>query len=300
MSERMKGILLIVISAFGYGVMPSISTLAYGLGYTVSQVLFYRFFLSALMIWGVIGFYKVPIKMSFKHGVYLALIGFLGYTLCSKVLFIGYQYVSGSVATMILFTHPIFVVLGESAFAKQWPSKFKIGAMGLTVIGLLVILFDPSAQMNTYGVLMCFLSSVTYAIYCLGLAEPKTRQLHTFVVTAFVVTLSAIYNLIECIQTGTAITQIEPKGLMLLSILALLGTVIPAITFFEGLKYVGSGSATIISTVEPAFVYLFEVLILGQSLVFKNVIGGLIIAVGILLINGESSEKSIKVDPNNT
>lgn len=292
MTDKMKGIILIVISAFGYATMPSISTLAYDLGYNVSQVLFYRFMISAVMIWSVIAFYRVPVKMSFKHGVYLTAIGFMGYTLCSKVLFIGYQYVSGSVATMILFTHPIFVVLGESAMAKSWPSKFKLGAMGLTIIGLIVILFDPTAQMNRYGVLMCFLSSVTYAIYCLGLAEPNTKKMHTFVVTAFVVTLSALYNLVECLQNGTTMVIAEPKGLLLLSILALLGTVIPAITFFEGLKYVGSGSATIISTVEPAFVYLFEALILGQALIFKNVIGGLVIAAGILLINAESTQQS--------
>lgn len=281
------GVILVVISAFGYALMPALSAAAYALNLNVSQVLFYRFAVAAVCAWVYIALLRIPVKMSFKQLVYLMIIGFLGYTICSKVLFIGYQYVSGSIATMILFAHPLFVVLGESFLEKKMPSRYKWGAMGLTMVGLIVILFDPSANYSNYGLLMCFLSALTYAIYCLGLTEKGIRTLHPMLVTAVVVTLSAVYNLVECIQFGSfGLAQAQEGWLVVLS-LGVFATVIPAVTFFSGLKIVGSGSATIISAVEPAFVYWIEVVILGGPLLFKNILGGVIIALGILLLQKE-------------
>lgn len=281
----MRGIILIVISAFGYALMPSLSSLSFDRGLTVSQVLFYRFGISAVLVWGMIFLKKIPYKMDVRQGLYILFIGFVGYTLCAKVLFMGYQYVSGSVATMILFTHPIFVVLGESALGRKWPSRNKVLAILLSLLGLLFILYEPNAHYSLYGVGLCFAASVSYAVYCLGLDAPKTRKLDSLVVTAYVVTLSAVYNLVECIQSGSSLIITDRLGLSYILILAIGATVIPAITFFSGLKIVGSGSATIISTVEPAFVYALEVVLLGQGIVGKNIFGGMIIAVGILLLN---------------
>lgn len=281
------GVLLVVISAFGYALMPALSAAAYGLKLNVSQVLFYRFSIAALCAWVYIALLKIPVKMSFKQLLYLSGIGFLGYTICSKVLFIGYQYVSGSIATMILFAHPLFVVLGESVLEKRIPSRFKWGAMAMTMVGLVVILYDPHANYSLYGLFMCFLSAVTYAIYCLGLTEKGVRNMHPMVVTAVVVTLSAVYNLVECIQFGGFGWEQAQSGWMIVVALAVFATVIPAVTFFSGLKIVGSGSATIISAVEPAFVYWIEVVVLGGPLLVKNIMGGIVIALGILLLQKE-------------
>lgn len=288
--QTLKGIILIVISAMGYAVMPSISTLAYARGLSVSTVLFYRFLISAIFVWVVIAVQKIPYKMSFKHGLYLTVIGFFGYTLCSKVLFMGYQYVSGSVATMILFTHPIFVVLGEAVLEKKIPSRNKLMAITMAIVGLIIILYEKNMTYSLYGVVLCFLSSVSYAVYCLGLSEPRTRNLPSLTVTAYVTTLSAAYNFVECIQSGSDLIVTDSVSLTLLAFLAIGGTVIPAITFFSGLKIVGSGAATIISTVEPAFVYILEVLVLGQAFIFKNILGGIVIAIAVVLLNEKKNQ----------
>ncbi len=289
-NQNILGTILILVSALGYAIMPSISSLAYDRGLNVSLVLFYRFLISAIFVWVLIITQKIPYKTSLKHGLYLCLIGFFGYTLCSKFLFMGYQYVSGSVATMILFTHPLFVVMGEAVIEKKAPSRNKILAISLALVGLVVILYEKNMTYNLYGLMLCFLSSITYAIYCLGFSEKKTIQMHSLSMTAYVVTLSAVYNFIECIQSESNLIITDSSSIALLVLLAIGGTVIPAITFFAGLKIVGSGTATIISTVEPAFVYILEVLVLGQVIISKNIIGGIIIAAAIILLNEKNNE----------
>lgn len=291
--EKIKGIILIVISAFGYAIMPSVSTLAYQRGLNVSQVLLYRFAISAILVWAIIGFHKIPYKTTFKHLIYLLTIGFIGYTLCSKVLFMGYQYVSGSVATMILFTHPILVVLGESIIERRFPSRNKLIAIALAIVGLCTIVYEMGMSYSVYGLILCFLSSITYAVYCLGLSEANTRKMNSLVVTAYVTTLSMVFNFIECLQNGTSFQLVDATSLGLLTLLAVGGTVIPAIAFFSGLKIIGSGSATIISTVEAAFVYMLEVLILGQAIIFKNVVGGLLIAMAVILLTEPSERRDL-------
>lgn len=283
--HKLAGIILVVISAIGYAIMPSVSVLAYDQGLSVSQVLLYRFTLSAVILWTVIGIWKIPFKTTFKHFLYIMAIGFVGYTLCSKVLFEGYKLVSGSVATMILFTHPVFVVLGEAVVQRVRPSRNKIMAMVLALIGVGVIVWEKEPTYSALGLLLCFLSSVSYAVYCLGLDEPKTRSMHTFAIAAYVTTLSAVYNLAECLYLKESLLVTNGTGLWLVTLLALFGTAIPAITFFAGLKKVGSGAATIISTVEPVFVYILEIVVLGGAVIFKNVVGGIIVLMAIVLID---------------
>lgn len=285
MDMKIKGILLIVVSAIGYAIMPSVSVLAYDRGLSVSQVLLYRFAISAIFIWGTIFWLKIPFKTTFKHLLYIVFIGFAGYTICSKVLFEGYKLVSGSVATMLLFTHPVFVVIGESVIQKTMPSRTKVIAMFLALLGVGIIVWEQHPTYNMMGILLCFLSSVSYAIYCLGLSEPKTRKMHTFSVAAYVITLSAVYNLLECIYLGESLIVTDPKGLTLVVLLAVVGTAIPAITFFSGLKIVGSGAATIISAVEPVFVYALEIIVLGGVIITKNIVGGLVVLVAVILID---------------
>jgi drug/metabolite transporter (DMT)-like permease len=189
-------------------------------------------------------------------------------------------------------------VLGEAVIERQMPSRNKIFAIILALVGLVVILYEKGMTYSLYGVVLCFLSSVTYAIYCLGLSEKNTRKMPSLTVTAYVTTLSAVYNLVECLQSGTGLVITDGASLGLLTLLAIGGTVIPAITFFSGLKIVGSGAATIISTVEPAFVYILEVLILGQAVIFKNVFGGLIIAAAVILLNEKTPILEIESQQN--
>ena len=63
------------------------------------------------------------------------------------------------------------------------------------------------------------------------------------------------------------------------------GTVIAFIWFYEGIQAVGPSRTAIFSNLVPAFGVLFSVLLLGEPLLISMVVGGLITALGVSLVN---------------
>ena len=63
------------------------------------------------------------------------------------------------------------------------------------------------------------------------------------------------------------------------------GTVIAFIWFYEGIQAVGPSRTAIFSNLVPAFGVLFSVLLLGEPLLTSMVVGGLITALGVSLVN---------------
>jgi drug/metabolite transporter (DMT)-like permease len=63
------------------------------------------------------------------------------------------------------------------------------------------------------------------------------------------------------------------------------GTVIAFIWFYEGIQAIGPSRTAIFSNLVPAFGVLFSVLLLGEPLLISMVVGGLITALGVSLVN---------------
>lgn len=63
------------------------------------------------------------------------------------------------------------------------------------------------------------------------------------------------------------------------------GNVIAFIWFYEGIQAVGPSRTAIFSNLVPAFGVLFSVLLLGEPLLISMVVGGLITALGVSLVN---------------
>jgi drug/metabolite transporter (DMT)-like permease len=72
----------------------------------------------------------------------------------------------------------------------------------------------------------------------------------------------------------------------LISSFVVLGTTIPVLTFILGLRLVGPSRAAILSTFEPASTVLLAVIILGELASPLQYLGGALIIVSVLLLEG--------------
>jgi drug/metabolite transporter (DMT)-like permease len=65
---------------------------------------------------------------------------------------------------------------------------------------------------------------------------------------------------------------------------AILCTVIPLFCYQKGLSFLGASRASILSTIEPAITMVLAGFILGETLTSSQMLGGLLIICGILLL----------------
>ncbi len=284
MTPFSKGTVLVIISTIGYGLMPLLSRIAYAEGVSVNTLLFYRFLIASIILWFLYNRSSEKTPVSLRHKGFLALLGFVGYFIPSITLFTAYGRLHSSIATLILFAHPVFVVVFETLLFKTKLNLMKIFSVLLTILGLWVVLAKPDLPIDGLGILLSFIAALTYGIYCLGLYEKHTKATSTLYVTAFVLTTCCFINGLTLLFNHDSMMLPSANALFATVALAILGTLIPAIAFNAGLKLVGPGSATIISTFEPIIVATIGTFILNESFTPRLFVGGVMILIAITFI----------------
>lgn len=289
---RLKGLIAVILSTLGYGLMPLISGIAYKSGTSVESLLFTRFLVAAIIIWALVRLMGIPYRTTLRHLVYIICFSLIGYTLCAHFVFSAYKYLTGSLVTMIVFLHPAMIVAWESVVDRKPPGPAKAGALILTLAGLVVILWDPGAVLNWPGVLMSLGAAATYAYFCIAVVEPRTHHMSSLAVTAYVITVSlVVYLLIALVKHEPLIPQTF-TGLSMAVILGIVSTAFASLAFYWGIKQVGPSTAALASTFEPVFVALIGVLFVGETLTWRFLLGSVLILGALLLLNKESSATS--------
>ena len=67
----------------------------------------------------------------------------------------------------------------------------------------------------------------------------------------------------------------------------IVGTVIPFGLFFQGIKYIRATRASITSTLEPIVAGVVSYFLLGESLFFLQIVGGISVITAIFLLQAE-------------
>lgn len=287
--KTLLGIFLIVVSAFGYGIMPIISKFAYAEHIESSTLLFGRFTMASIFLWTFIIITKREFRLSAKQVLFLISISFFGYTMSSITIFKAYGLMSGSIATLILFAHPVLIVLVEVIFFKSKISRLKLLSLGGSIIGLIFVVLSGDTNITFIGVVLSFISSLCYGLYCIGLTEQSFKTVSGIIITAYVITISAIFNLAQCIASGTPLIPSSHPGWVSVFLLAVFSTVMASITFYEGIRIIGASTGTMVSTIEPVITLFMSMIILQEQLTIRVFIGAFIIIASIIVLSKDES-----------
>lgn len=282
-----KGILFILISAFGYALMPILSIPALNNGTQVSTLLFVRFTVATTVIWLFIRYKKYDYKISRSHFFHIVLITTLGFTMASICVYNAYKYISGSIVTMILFIHPIFIIAFERLFQKKLLNSKKVFGAVLTFIGLIVLLFVKE-KLSSLGLALSFMSAFAYTFYCIGLHEERTRKLNGIVTIGYVTTIMSVTFGIMCLVKNQPLIEFNTGFLFSSLMLAFFSTIIASICFCEGIKRIGPSTATIIGSIEPMYVIVLSAMFLDEPLKINTLLGAIMIIFGIVLAQSKT------------
>lgn len=292
-NKAFLGIFLIIVSAFGYGLMPIISKFAYAEHMASSTLLFGRFSMASIFLWLFIFATKRDYRLSLKQILFLVSISFFGYTMSSITIFKAYSLMSGSIATLILFAHPVLIVLVEVVLFKSKISKLKLLSLLGCIIGLFFVVLSGDTNITFAGVVLSFVSSLCYGLYCIGLTESSFKTVSGIIITAYVITISAMFNTIQCLVSGTPLLPTSSVGWLSVFLLAVFSTMMASITFYEGIRIIGASTGTMVSTIEPVLIIFMSMLILKEQLTLRVFIGAFIIIASIILLSkDESSSES--------
>ena len=133
-ADRRFGVVLIIISAASFGVMPIFARLAYNAGAEPITVLFLRFTIAAV----VMNLIMVLRRTAYPRGLVLLeliLLGAIAYVGESLAYFLALEMASAGLVALLLYIYPALVTVLSAIFLKEHLTRMKIVALFLALSG---------------------------------------------------------------------------------------------------------------------------------------------------------------------
>ncbi len=202
-----------------------------------------------------------------------------------------------SVAAVLLYTAPVFVMLFSAVLFHERLTVKKLIALALTVAGCVLVtgaLFD--GRITVQGVLFGLGSGIGYALYTV-FGVYALRCYETETVTFYTFLFSAISVLPLCrIAELAGIISVSPAESAAYSFcIGFIACLLPYLLYTKGLSGVQAGQASIMATVEPVVAAVIGFAVFREDMTVWKIGGMLLILSAILLLNIQIKGKKNKV-----
>jgi drug/metabolite transporter (DMT)-like permease len=279
-AHRRFGMMLIIISAASFGVMPIFAQLAYNAGAEPVTVLFLRFSIAAV----VMNLIMIMGRTAYPRGLILfelMLLGAIGYVGESLAYFLALRMASAGLVALLLYIYPALVTALSAIFLKEHLTRVKISALFLALSGT-ALTIRISGGGSMLGILLGIAAAVDYAIYILLGSRIMRRSGPLSSTTVIITSTAGVYTGIVAVRGMTYPTT--STGWIAIIAIALISTVLAFVTFFAGLKRIGPTSASTLSTFEPIVAVVLAAIVLGETISPVQVLGGALILAAVALL----------------
>lgn len=289
--------LYVIIAAVLWGIIGIFVNKLYAFGFAPAQIVSVRAIGASLMlVLYLLITNKTYLKIKLADIKYFIGTGIVSFAFFNWCLFIAIKTTSLSVATILMYTAPAFVMLFSAVLFKEKLTKVKIASLILTFIGCILVTgyFQSSEQkISAIGILAGLGSGLGYALYsifgkyALEKYHPMTIPVYTFV--------AASIGLIPFTDfKGIAASFSNIHVIFYILALGLFSTVLPFMFYTKGLSKLESSKASLIATLEPVVASLVGFTIFKESVTLSKV-AGIALVITALVIIREKPQKEANI-----
>ena len=215
--------------------------------------------------------------------------GLLNNVLPFSFLFAGQTQLTVGLASIINAMTPLFTVVVMASFGEEKLTVFRVVGVMLGVLGVAILRgFDGSMNAGqTIGVGLCLIATLCYGFAALwgrrhlgGVAPLKSATCQLVCSSAIMLVVVAVVD-----QPWTLPAPSQSTWLSLIA-LAFLGTAVAYIVFFQILVRAGASNVMLVTLLIPITALLLGYLFLDEAIRVQEIIGALVIGLGLLFIDG--------------
>lgn len=283
---RLLGALAVLAAAVLWGAIGVLSVALFRLGVTPWEVAFWRATLAALLLGMYVLLFRRSVLRPSRPADLALLAGFgvVGVGLFYVAFQLATFLTSVAVAVVLLYTAPVFVVLGARLFLGEAITRAKLVMVGLVVLGVWATALGAAGaeiRLTAAGIAWGIASALAYASYYLFGKRyvPRLGVLRTLLVS-----LAAGAAVLA---PAAALAGHPPRLLLpaqawgLLLALALGTSLLAYGLYYWGLAHIEAGVASVIASVEPVVAAMLALLLLGQPLTATGWLGVTLVVAGI-------------------
>jgi drug/metabolite transporter (DMT)-like permease len=278
--DELKGIVCVTLSGLLYGFVGYFGVSALTATASIPNMLFWRFLIALIFI----GLFLLPHLSKFKEnraalfGVFTA--GALFYGSSTYAFFSASKTIGTGMSMVIFFTYPAVVIFCNWLFYRKIIAREYIYAIVLISLGLL-LLTEFQLGFNVEGILLSLFSALGYAFYII--ASKKNAGLHPLISSWMVCAGCCFFALIFSLLDHSFTLPTDPVFWVNSLGLGIISTALPILLLLQGIQFISSEKAAILGVLEPVFVAITGVMLLGEELGMMQIIGIIIVLSGATL-----------------
>lgn len=283
--SRHKGIICGILAAVCYGTNPFGALPLYAEGVNTSSVLFYRFSMAVLMLGVMLVAERKSFSINLQEAKVLVSLGLL-FAASSITYYQSFHFMDAGVASTILFVYPVMVAVIMAAFFKERVTTSTVVSILLALAGIALLYRGGSGvALSTVGILLVMISSLTYAVYIVVVNQSSIRM--SSLKLTFYVLLVCMLSLAFYSTTSSDLHLMlppSPRSWFFACWLGLVPTVLSLVLMTISVHEVGATPTAIMGALEPLTAVAIGVLVFGESLTGRLVIGILLVLSAVLLV----------------
>ena len=276
-----KGYFLIIAAASCWGLIGIFSSVAFAHGVQPMEVAFWR----AILAWLLFGSYALvrqEVQLHRKDIPLLVLFGILGISVFYVSYLIAVKEGGAAFAAVLLYTAPAWVVVCSFFIYRETLTIYKIVSVMMVIGGVMLIsrVGDTSASRTGFGFIAVsagLISGFSYSLYyTIGKYFSSRYSPANLFFYILPVGALGIYPFVEFHHKTASVW-------LAMAAVAFFSTFIANYCYYQGLKYLEAGRASIVATVEPVVAALFAYLILNESFTLYGYLGAVVILSAVLI-----------------
>jgi len=287
-SKFSSGLLLAAAGSIAFSGKAIIVKLAYRHGVDAITLVMFRMlfalpFFIAMAWWA--GRHQAPLTRNDWLGV-LGL-GFSGYYLSSFLDFLGLQYISASLARLILYLNPTLVlVLGWVLYKRKITYRQGM-AMAVSYSGVLLVFGHEVSLVGeniALGAILVFGSAITYAIY-LTYSGHLVQRLGSLRLAGLATTVACFFCILQFVLLKpVAALDVVPEVIWLSMLNAIVCTVLPVLMIMMAIERIGPGLTSQIGMIGPLSTLTMGAFFLNETFNLWILMGTVLVLGGVFWV----------------
>ncbi len=287
----------VLLGAALWGIIAVFLDPLFEAGFTAIQIVAFRVISAAVMLVGYLAVKEpVLLKIDLRDAFSFIGTGIFSIVFFNWAYFTAIEEVSLSIAVILLYTGPAFVVILSRVFFNEPLTGRKIGALALTLIGCaFVVKVIPlnDERISLFGFLVGLGSGFGYALYSIFGKHALKKYDSLTVITYTFVFASAV--MVPFSGFGMHAGQLASGNVWLWILgLGFFPTALAYGLYTRGLSMVESGRASITATLEPVVATVVGVMVFGDILTAYQLLGMALVLAAVVLIQIRKNRKPVR------
>jgi drug/metabolite transporter (DMT)-like permease len=233
----------------------------------------------------------------------IILLGMTGIFMYNILFFKGLRLVEASRAALIVATCPAFIAVASASLLGERLSPVRAAGIPLSIIGASVVISRGDLRQIVAGgigagelfILGCVLSWTAYSL--IGKAVMRDLSPLVCVTYSAVVGAAALIVPASLLEGPASLARASLIDWVSIGYLALFGTVVGFVWFYEGIKAVGPTRAGLFINFVPISAVVLACAFLHEPITWSLAVGAALVLSGVCLTNRTSGVKAHATEP---